>query len=67
MKHRPITLIVLLSAVVVSAQSPRVSSVCFSTDADGDEIITITGDAPLRFDFSKTVSPRTFVLDLIGA
>ncbi len=29
--------------------------------------IEITADAPLRFDFSKTVSPRTFVLDLIGA
>jgi len=29
--------------------------------------IEITADAPIRFDFSKTVSPRTFVLDLIGA
>ncbi len=33
----------------------------------GKTRIEIVGDAPLEFDFSKTLSPRTFVLDLIGA
>lgn len=33
----------------------------------GKTRIEIVGDAPLEFDFSKTISPRTFVLDIIGA
>lgn len=36
-KHRHIALIALLSATLASAQVPRVSTVEFSTETDGDE------------------------------
>ncbi len=64
MKHRLIMLIILLSALVVSAQPPRVSSVEFSIDADGDEIITITGDASLVYDVFSLEDPPRVIIDI---
>jgi len=55
---------VLLAATVALAQAPRVSSVEFSTDGDGDEIVTITGDASLVYDVFSLEEPPRVIVDI---
>jgi len=60
----PLLLIVFLSATIALAQAPRVSSVEFSTDAGGDEIVTITGDASLVYDVFSLEDPPRVIVDI---
>ncbi|MCX7022932.1 MAG: AMIN domain-containing protein, partial [bacterium] len=69
MKLRPsIVMVVLLSATAALAQTPRISSVEFSTDADGNEIVTITGDAvgltSLAYDVFSLEDPPRVIVDI---
>jgi type IV pilus assembly protein PilQ len=56
--------LVFLAATATLAQAPRVSSVVFSTDADGDEIVTITGDASLAYDVFSLEEPPRVIVDI---
>jgi type IV pilus assembly protein PilQ len=67
MKHRLPIVIVSLIAAASLAQPPRVSRVEFDTDADGDEIVTITGDASLVYDVFSLEDPPRVIVDIKNA
>jgi hypothetical protein len=56
--------VLLFAAAAALAQTPRVSSVEFSTDAEGDEIVTITGDASLAYDVFSLEDPPRVIVDI---